>query len=443
MKQKIWFWSLVSALAGFLFGFDTVVISGADQTLEKIWDSSSQFHGFWVMGSALFGTVIGALTGSIPTNRIGRRQTLILIGVLYVVSAIGSASVNNPYLFGFFRFIGGLGVGASTVAAPVYISEIAPAKKRGRLVGLYQLNIVLGILVAFLSNYLISQLISPEAWRIMIGMEALPALIYCFLVIQIPKSPRWLITKNRISEAQQVLSMVNPMQNINELKAQIDSEIDQSKTHRVSIYLKRYRFPLILTFFVALFNQFSGINAFLYYAPRIFEAGGLGEDAALLSSVGVGVVNLLFTLLGISIIDRFGRRKLLLLGSIGYVISLTLVSLTFFIHWEGSLLPPFFFLFIAAHAIGSGTVIWVYISEIFPNLLRHSGQSFGSSVHWILAWMIPSLIPLLFSSIGPGFVFAVFSGMMFLQLLFVILMMPETKGVPLEVLSKKLEQSSS
>ncbi|MCY4253145.1 MAG: sugar porter family MFS transporter [Flavobacteriaceae bacterium] len=441
MKQKIWFWSLVSALAGFLFGFDTVVISGADQTLEKLWNSSSTFHGFWVMGSALFGTVIGALTGYIPTNRIGRRKTLILIGGLYVVSAMGSASVNNPNLFGFFRFIGGLGVGASTVAAPVYISEIAPAKKRGRLVGLYQLNIVLGILVAFLSNYLISQLISSEAWRIMIGMEAIPALIYCFLVVNIPKSPRWLITKNRISEAQKVLDKIDMLQDVNVLKSKIDSEINESQFRNLSIYLRRYRFPLTLTFLVALFNQFSGISAFLYYAPRIFEIGGLGEDSALLSSVGVGVVNLLFTLLGISLIDRFGRRKLLLLGSIGYVISLSLVSLTFFTNWESSFLPPFFFLFIAAHAIGSGTVIWVYISEIFPNLLRHSGQSFGSSVHWILAWMIPSLIPISFSSIGPGYVFAIFSGMMFLQLLFVILMMPETKGVPLEQLSKKMERT--
>ena len=444
MKQKIWFWSLVSALAGFLFGFDTVVISGADQTLQNLWGSSDQFHGFWIMGSALFGTVIGALLGSIPTNKIGRKETLILIGILYVLSAIGSASANNPYLFGLFRFIGGLGVGASTIAAPVYISEISPPKFRGRLVGLYQFNIVFGILIAFLSNYLISRLyISPNAWRIMIGIEAIPALIYSILVFKIPKSPRWLITKNRIPEAKKVLTIVDPTKDINDLINNIQSETNKSINKISAIFNKKYRFALMLTFFIAFFNQLSGINAFLYYAPRIFEAGGLGEESALFSSVGVGLVNLLFTLLGIVLIDRYGRKKLLFLGSIGYVISLSLVSATFLIQWKGSLLPPFFFLFIAAHAIGQGTVIWVYISEIFPNLLRDIGQSFGSSVHWILAWIIPSLIPFLFTSIGPGLVFSIFAGMMFLQLLFVIWVMPETKGIPLEILSKKLENKTN
>ncbi|BAO76106.1 sugar porter family MFS transporter [Winogradskyella sp. PG-2] len=439
MNRKILVWSITAALAGFLFGFDTVVISGADKKLQALWGSSDAFHGSVVMAMALWGTVVGALFGGIPTNRLGRKQTLIWIGIFYLISAIGSALVNDPYSFAFFRFLGGIGVGASTIAAPAYVSEISPAKDRGRLVALYQFNIVLGILIAFLSNYLLRN-IGENAWRWMIGVEAFPALIYTFLIFTVPKSPRWLISKHRDEEAKEVLELINPDGNADELMENIKVE-SQSHSKGGNIFMKKYRFPLMLAFLVAMFNQFSGINAFLYYAPRIFEEAGLGESTALLSSIGIGITNLLFTLLGVFLIDRLGRKVLMYIGSIGYIISLSLVSMAFFLEWEGLAVPIFLFLFIASHAIGQGAIIWVYISEIFPNHLRASGQSFGTSTHWVLAAIIPSLVPVLFSSIGAGTVFMVFAIMMVFQLLFVILMMPETKGISLEELSKKLIRS--
>ncbi|MCK0144412.1 sugar porter family MFS transporter [Arenibacter sp. F26102] len=438
--KKILVWSITAALAGFLFGFDTVVISGADKKLQLLWGSSDVFHGTIVMAMALWGTVVGALLGGIPTNRLGRKKTLFWIGIFYTVSALGSAFSNDPVTFAFFRFLGGLGVGASTIAAPAYISEIAPAKDRGKLVGLYQFNIVFGILVAFFSNYLLSG-IGENAWRWMVGVEAIPAVIYTLFVMTVPQSPRWLLTKLRTEEALNVLKVINPGQDVEKLMLEINQE-NENQVPGENIFIKKYRFPLILAFCMAFFNQASGINAFLYYAPRILEEAGLGESTALLSSIGIGVTNLLFTLLGIFLIDRLGRKQLMYLGSIGYIVSLTLVSCAFFLEWEGMSVAIFLFLFIAAHAVGQGTVIWVFISEIFPNHLRGSGQSFGSSVHWVLAAVIPSLIPVLFSSIGAGTVFAFFAFMMFLQLLFVAFIMPETKGVSLEALSKSLSKSN-
>ncbi len=436
MNKRILVWSITAALAGFLFGFDTVVISGAEKKLQLLWGSSDMFHGIVVIGMALWGTVIGALFGGIPTNRFGRKNTLIGIGILYTLSAIGSALSNDPLTFAFFRFIGGLGVGASTIAAPAYISEIAPAKDRGKLVGLYQFNIVFGILIAFLSNYMLSN-IGENAWRWMMGVEAIPALIYTLFALSIPKSPRWLLTKFRNSEALSLLQKINPDEDPEKLMLQIKEEMENTVPNE-NIFLKKYRYPLILAFLIAFFNQLSGINALLYYAPRIFAEAGLEESSALLSSIGVGVTNLLFTLLGIVLIDKLGRRQLMYICSFGYIISLSLVSAAFFLNWEGNYIPFFLFVFIAAHAIGQGTVIWVFISEIFPNHLRSSGQSFGSSIHWLLAAIVPSLIPILFSTIGAGVVFLFFAIMMVLQLFFVMFMMPETKGVPLEELSKKL-----
>ena len=436
MNKKILIWSITAALAGFLFGFDTVVISGADKKLQALWGSSDAFHGSVVMAMALWGTVIGALFGGIPTNKLGRKNTLLIIGILYTVSAIGSAFANDPYVFAFFRFIGGLGVGASTIAAPAYISEIAPAKDRGRLVALYQFNIVFGILVAFLSNYLLNG-IGENAWRWMVGVEAFPAIIYTVLIITVPKSPRWLLSKFRNEEAKKVLSIINPTIDSEKLILEINAT-NQKENKKETIFLKKYRFPLTLAFLIAMFNQFSGINAFLYYAPRIFEEAGLGESTALLSSVGIGVTNLIFTLLGVFLIDKLGRKTLLYFGSVGYIISLSLVACAFFFGWTGLAVPIFLFLFIAAHAIGQGAVIWVFISEIFPNHLRASGQAFGSSTHWFLAALIPALIPFLFSTIGAGVVFLFFAIMMVFQLLFVIFMMPETKGISLEELSKKI-----
>ncbi len=436
MNSKILVWSITAALAGFLFGFDTVVISGADKKLQILWNSSDAFHGSVVMAMALWGTVVGALFGSIPTNRLGRKNTLIIIGILYTISAIGSALANDPYIFAVFRFIGGLGVGASTIAAPAYISEIAPAKERGRLVALYQFNIVFGILIAFLSNYLLNG-IGENAWRWMVGVEAIPAVIYTVFVLSVPKSPRWLLSKFRKEEAKEVLAIINPGANPEKLLLEIGS-VDKNEKVNETIFMKKYRFPLTLVFLIAMFNQLSGINAFLYYAPRIFEEAGLGESTALLSSIGIGVTNLIFTLLGVFLIDKLGRKTLMYFGSVGYIVSLSLVACAFFFGWTGMAVPIFLFLFIASHAIGQGAVIWVFISEIFPNHLRASGQSFGSSTHWFLAALIPALIPMLFSSIGAGVVFLFFAIMMVLQLLFVVFMMPETKGLTLEELTEKI-----
>lgn len=436
--NKILLWSITAALAGFLFGFDTVVISGADTKLQELWHTSDFFHGAVVMAMALWGTVAGAIFGGIPTNKLGRKKTLIWIGILFLVSALGSAFANDPYTFAFFRFLGGLGIGASTIAAPAYVSEIAPANDRGRLVSLYQFNIVLGILMAFLSNYLLRDA-GENAWRWMIGIMAFPALFYTVIVFTIPESPRWLLSKSRIDEAKTILLKIDPTANIQDLMHELHiGENENENQKHETIFLKKYRFPLLLAFLIALFNQFSGINAFLYYAPRIFAEAGLGESAALISSVGIGLINLLFTLFGVFLIDKLGRRVLMLIGSVGYIISLGLVSVAFFLKWEGMQVPIFLFLFIASHAIGQGAVIWVFISEIFPNHLRASGQAFGSSVHWILAAVIPSMIPFLFSTIGAGTVFLIFTVMMIFQLVFVIFMMPETKGKTLEELQKSI-----
>ena len=437
MKQ-VFYWSLVAALAGLLFGFDTVVISGADKKLQSLWNSSDGFHGAVVMAMALWGTVAGAIFGGFPTQRFGRKQTLLGIGILYTLSAVGSAFANDPITFAVFRFIGGLGVGISTIAAPAYISEIAPAKQRGRLVGLYQFSLVSGILLAFISNYLLSG-VGENDWRWMMGVEAFPAIIYTLLCLGIPKSPRWLITKNRLDEAKEIYSQIDPDGSFDNLVSEMNED-NSKENNNESIFQPKYRFPLQLAFLVAFFNQLSGINAFLYYAPRIFEEGGLGESTSLLSSIGIGVTNLIFTFIGISLIDKLGRRQLMYIGSIGYIISLSLVSCAFFFQWGGLLIPIFLFLFIAAHAIGQGAIIWVFISEIFPNHLRNAGQSFGTSVHWVLAAIIPSFVPLLFGSIGAGVVFLIFALFMVLQLIFVHYMMPETRGVSLEELSKTLTE---
>ena len=435
--KKIVVWALIASLAGFLFGFDTVVISGADKKLQQLWNSSDAFHGTVVMGMALWGTVLGAIFGGIPTNKIGRKNTLLWIGILFFISALGSAFANDPYVFAAFRFIGGLGVGASTIAAPAYISEIAPAKDRGRLVAFYQFNIVLGILMAFLSNYLLND-VGENSWRWMMGVQAIPSVIYVLLIISIPKSPRWLLSKFKNEEARKVLQIMGQEADYENMKKEIEIDNNNATLADDNIFLKKYRTPLVLAFLMAFFNQLSGINAFLYYSSRIFQEAGLGESTALLSSIGIGVVNLIFTLLGVFLIDKLGRKLLMYIGSVGYVISLSLVAMAFFFQWEGITVPVFLFVFIAAHAIGQGAVIWVFISEIFPNHLRASGQSFGSTTHWVLAAIIPSLIPYLFSTVGPGVVFLFFAVMMVFQLLFVRFMMPETKGISLEELSKKL-----
>lgn len=438
MNKKIFYWSITVALAGFLFGFDTIVISGADQALEGLWQKGKLFHGTVVIASALWGTVIGAIFGGLPTDKIGRKNTLILIGILYVISAIGSALANDPYVFALFRFIGGLGVGASTIAAPAYIAEIAPSAYRGRLVASYQFNIVFGILVAFYSNYLLSDL-GADAWRWMIGVEAIPAFIYFLLVLNVPKSPRWLvINKGDEDSAKKILAINYSEEVIQDKIQQYKISVLETGVPRESVFQQKWKKPLMLAFFISFFNQFSGINALLYYAPRIFEAAGLESSSSFLSSIGLGVTNLIFTLIGLSLIDKMGRKQLLYIGSAGYIISLSMVAAAFFFNWGGLVIPIFLFLFIGAHAIGQGTVIWVFIAEIFPNHLRSSGQAFGVSIHWILAAIIPSFIPFLFESVGPAPVFLFFATMMILQAVWIYLKVPETKGVSLEDLEKQM-----
>lgn len=433
-------WSITVALAGFLFGFDTAVISGADKPIQALWGLSDLQHGLLIMSMALWGTVIGAIFGNWPTDALGRRATLLMIGVLYLVSAVGSAVVSDPWLFAFFRLIGGIGVGISSVAAPTYISEIAPPRHRGFLVAMYQFNIVFGILMAFVSNYVIGSLMSDDAWRWMLGIEAIPALIYTLMITRVPRSPRWLILKkNAIEEAGQVLRQINPDADVDaEINAIRAAETDEASA-KAPFFSRRYRLPILLAFLIAFFNQLSGINFIIYYAPRVLEAAELGSQAALLSTAGIGLVNLVFTMIGMSLIDRFGRRTLLFIGSAGYLLSLVLISRAFFADALGGLEVPLLLgLFIAAHAISQGAVIWVFISEVFPNHVRARGQSFGASIHWVFAALITLVMPWVLGTFSGGPVFAFFAVMMLLQLVFVMFLMPETKNVSLEELQKHL-----
>jgi sugar porter (SP) family MFS transporter len=435
---KLVFWSITVALGGFLFGFDTAVISGAEQSIQKLWSLNDAMHGFAV-AIALYGTVAGALLGGIPANRIGRKKTLFWIGILYLVSALGSSLAPDVYTFMIFRFLGGLGVGASSVAAPMYISEIAPARMRGRLVALFQFNVVLGILIAYVSNYLIQDL-GAGAWRWMLGIEALPALIFTIMVTRVPRSPRWLLMHlNLEEEARSVLAAINPANVEQELQAIKAALASDSPDTLSSFFSRKYSFPIMLAFLFAFFNQVSGINAIIYYAPRIFEMTGLGSSSALLSTAGIGFINLIFTMIGMSLIDRFGRKSLMLIGSVGLIGTLALVSNAFYSQSFGGV-PVFLFVYIAFFAMSQGAVIWVFISEIFPNSVRAYGQSFGSFTHWILAAIIANVFP--FFANHPGFgggpIFAFFSVMMVLQLLYVWRIMPETKGESLEELQKEL-----
>jgi len=438
MNARIFFWSLTSALAGFLFGFDTVVISGAEKTIQALWGLSPGLHGI-AMASALYGTVVGSLLGGWPADRFGRKATLLWIGVLYFVGAVGSGLAPNVATFIAARVIGGLGIGISTVVAPMYISEIAPPKYRGRLAGMFQFNIVFGILIAFVSNALLAG-IGENAWRWMLGVAAFPSLLYAVFCFGLPESPRWLLSrKGDRGAALQVLQRIEPDASKAEIAAEADAIIAAS-TEQVSsghFWTRRLQKPILLAILIAFFNQLSGINAILYFAPRIFELTGLGAKAALLQSIGIGVTNLVFTFVGLWLIDRLGRRTLLYIGSFGYITSLGLVAWAFFTQ-HFSIVPVCIFAFIAAHAIGQGAVIWVFISEIFPNRHRAEGQTLGSFTHWIFAALLTTFFPRMVTSFPPGYVFSFFAGMMVLQLIWVKTMVPETKGVPLEQIQKQL-----
>ncbi|MBS1661322.1 MAG: sugar porter family MFS transporter [Bacteroidetes bacterium] len=428
-RKNVFIWSLVIALGGFLFGFDTAVISGAEQSIQSYWKLTALQHGLTI-SIALIGTVVGALTGAIPTDRYGRKTTLYIIAILYLLSSIGTAASTNWYGFLLFRFLGGFGVGASSVTAPIYISEISPAKRRGKLVGLFQFNVVFGIVASYLSNYLIGQ-IADNSWRLMLGIQAIPSAIFLLLLRWIPESPRWLILhKNKIDEARDTIRIIDPQRTeeiINEIKTSTDP------TERPALFSRRYRTPVVLAILFAVFNQVSGINAIIYYSPRIFEMTGLGKNSALLSTAGLGLVNFAFTLLAMNFIDRIGRRTLMLIGSFGLIFTLAMVAWSFYgEHFNSWAVPLFLFIYIAFFAFSQGAVIWVFISEIFPNSVRAKGQTLGSATHWIMAAIIAFSFPWLAEKAGGGNTFLFFCIMMCMQLLFVWKLMPETKGRSLE-----------
>ena len=438
MSKRLFFWSITSALAGFLFGFDTVVISGAEQRIQALWSLSPGVHGV-ALGAALYGTVLGSLTGGFPADRFGRKPTLLWVGLLYIISALGSAIAWNVEVFILARFIGGVGIGVSTVVAPMYISEIAPPAYRGRLAGMFQFNIVFGIVVAFLSNALLAR-IGDNAWRWMLGVAAIPSVIYTLMCLAIPESPRWLLTrKGEREKALTVLREAEPTAREADLDRKVQEILAASAQQTTSrgFWSWQLRVPIMLAFLVAFFNQMSGINAILYFAPRIFEMTGLGAQAALLQSVGIGITNLIFTFVGLWLIDRLGRRTLLTIGSFGYIASLGLCAWAFFSQ-HYTIVPACIFAFIGAHAVGQGTVIWVLISEIFPNRYRAAGQSLGSATHWIFAALLTTAFPAAVSRFAPGYIFTFFCAMMVLQLIWVRTMVPETKGVPLEEIQKQL-----
>ena len=437
--NRTWYWSLTVALAGFLFGFDTVVISGANAPIKELWQTSAWFHGVFIMSMALWGTVLGSLAGGIPTKTYGRKKTLIWVGVLYLVSALGSGLATDPYMFSFFRFLGGVGVGASTVAAPTYISEISTAKSRGRLVALYQFNIVFGILIAFISNYLLDGVGGSSDWRWMLGVEALPAALYCLLILGVPNSPRWLmVERGDDSGALQTLQLLHGDE------ASAKSELDTIKAHQNeeeasgNVFSGKYNKSLILAFLLAFFNQLSGINFILYYAPVILENAGFASSDSLLSSISIGGTNLIFTFVGLYLIDRMGRKSLMYIGSVGYIISLAMVAYGFKTEASAGFNLFFILTFIASHAVGQGAVIWVFISEIFPNSVRAAGQAWGTGTHWVFAALITMLGEVVIKTFPGWTVFAFFAAFMVLQLLFTHFMMPETKGVSLEELQDQL-----
>jgi sugar porter (SP) family MFS transporter len=442
-KNYAFFVSLTAALGGFLFGFDTAVISGAERAIQEVWQLNDWTHGL-AIASALYGTVIGALVGGIPADRWGRKKSLLWIGLFYFISAVGSGIAWDVTSFTFFRFLGGLGVGASSVVAPMYISEIAPAKNRGLLVALYQFNIVFGIVMAYVSNYLIGTAGVPDDWRWMLGVEAVPALIYSVMIFSIPESPRWLIAKfNDLTKAREILTKTDPDGVDQAIQLAIEEEKSMKKQTGFGVlFSSRFFSSTMLAILIAFFNQVSGINAIIYFAPRIFEMAGISTESALISTIGIGLINLFATFFGLYLIDRLGRKKLMYIGSFGYIISLSLMAYNFLgpgipAFW----LPIFVFGFIASHAVGQGSVIWVFISEMFPNELRASGQSLGSFTHWILAAVIANVFPFFANTFGPGYIFSFFCLMMVVQLLWVFFKMPETKGRTLEEIQKDLQKN--
>jgi sugar porter (SP) family MFS transporter len=455
-KGKLLQSTIVAALAGFIFGFDMVVISGADKPIEKLWGVSAQNpggftsiqHGLFIMSMALWGTVIGSVFAGAPTEKYGRKKVLIWLGIMFIASAIGSALAQDPYTFSFFRLIGGIAIGVSSVAAPTYISEISNKNNRGKLVGMYQFNIVFGILIAYFSNYLLKGFGGANDWRYMLAVLLIPSVIYTLLTMGIPESPRWLLTTKKDEEAAKKTLEIIGVDNIDETIQEIKTAADEEKKFGAAkLFIAKHAKIISLAIFVAFFNQASGINFILYYAPRILEKAGFASQQSLLSSISIGLMNLIFTFVGLWLIDRIGRKTLLIIGSFGYIISLSMVAVSFYIGASQLFLLTFLLLFIASHAIGQGAVIWVLISEIFPNNVRSKGQALGSATHWIFAALITLVAPIFINDKNDGIfnsnpwpIFAFFAAMMALQLVWILTKVPETKGVSLEDLQKKLVQ---
>lgn len=439
IQRKVIAWSIITALGGFLFGFDTAVISGAEQAIQKYWNLSDLQHGFTI-SIALIGTVTGALFGRVPADSLGRKKSLIIIAVIFLFASLGTAIATNWYAFVTLRFLGGLGVGVSSVIAPIYISEIAPAQARGRLVILFQFNIVFGILISYLSNYVIG-LMFQDSWRAMLGIMAIPSFIFLVLLRFVPESPRWLILhKSQYDEAKETLQIINPQGYQQDMTNIINSrDEEKGDADAESLFNPRYRFPAMLAVLFAFFNQVSGINAIIYYAPRIFTAAGLGKSSSLLSTAGIGLVNLIFTMIAIGFIDKIGRKKLMFIGSFGLILTLGLVSYSFYgARSGGYIVALYLMIYIGFFAFSQGAVIWVFISEIFPNQVRAKGQTLGSSTHWVMATLIAFSFPYITGKIGESWTFLFFTVMMILQLLFVWRMMPETKGKSLEQIERTL-----
>lgn len=429
---------MVAALGGLLFGFDTAVISGTTEALQHVFELNEFWLGFAV-ASALIGTIVGAFGAGKPAEALGRKRVLFVIALLYFVSAVGTAAAQSLASFVFYRFLGGLAVGGASVVSPMYIAEISPAGLRGRLVAVNQLNVVTGILLAFLSNFVLAQSLDASwAWRWMLGVQAFPAALFFLLLFSIPESPRWLVKRGRLAEARVVLEGLGGADVEREL-AEIEASLrEETGRQPAKLFQRRYLFPIFLAWTVAMFNQLSGVNALMYYAPRIFQMAGAAADDALLQAVAVGGTNLVFTILALFIIDRFGRRPLLMAGGVGAAVCLALTAAGFYrADLANQLVLVGLLGFIAFHAIGQGAVIWVFISEIFPNRVRAKGQALGSFTHWFMAAAISWTFPML-AEISGGHAFAFFSAMMALQFLFAWKIMPETKGLSLEELERKL-----
>ncbi len=429
----------VAALGSFLFGFDTAVISGTTDALRLRFSLTNAQLGFTV-ASALIGTVLGSIGAGSPTERLGRRPVLRWLAVLYFVSALGCALAWDWSSLLFFRLVGGLAIGASSVVAPLFIAEISPAASRGRLVAVSQFNVVTGILAAYLSNYFVASLVGgPEsqAWRVMLGIEAFPAALFFALLFAIPESPRWLVKRHRHDEAREVLRRLgndDPDPLVREIAESLHEETVAADE---PLFQAKYRRPILLALMVASFNQLSGINALIYYTADIFEMAGAGRTGALAQSVIVGFTNLVFTLVAMSVIDRFGRKRLLLVGAVGLAVCLGLVAFAFSQGLGGGLVLGGLIGYIAFFAFSQGSVIWVYLSEIFPNRVRARGQALGSFTHWFWAAAVSWSFPMI-AGVSGALAFGFFAGMMLLQFVLVLLYLPETKGVSLERIQKTL-----